>query len=65
MNRRTILTGLAVSPFASLPAVAAVPPEERIELAARELRDALFARYGDDKNAIAYRLGHLSAEITR
>jgi hypothetical protein len=44
MNRRTILTGLAVSPIATLPAVAATPtvtPEERINRAARELAAAM------------------------
>jgi hypothetical protein len=41
MNRRTILTGMAVAPIATLPAVAAVTPEERVKAAARELAAAM------------------------
>ena len=44
MNRRTILAGIAVSPIATLPAVAATPtmtPEERVKRAARELAAAM------------------------
>ncbi|WP_156460017.1 hypothetical protein [Mesorhizobium sp. Root157] len=45
-TRRTILTAIGLSPLATLPAVAAVSPEERIERAMKELQDALVAMHG-------------------
>lgn len=44
MNRRTVLSGLAVAPIATLPAIASVPtvsPDERVKRAARELAAAM------------------------
>jgi hypothetical protein len=44
MNRRTVLSGLAVAPIATLPAIASVPtvsPDERVKAAARELAAAM------------------------
>jgi hypothetical protein len=49
-TRRTILTGLAVSPLAAAPAAAAIieTPEERVDRAIKELHAAMVAMHGGE-----------------